>query len=136
MTLKIPNAGEDLMLQHIVGKTAIENPVLKLYSNNLTPGETDTAGSYTEVSGNGYAAITLTGANWTITAGAPTEAAYAQQSFTFTGAAGNVYGYFVVGASSGTLLWAEKFSDGPYNITQSGDVIKVTPKLTLQDTTD
>ena len=124
------------MLEHIVGKTGVENLLLKLYSNNITPDETDTAGTYTELSGNGYAAKTLTGSSWTITAGAPSLAEYAQQTFSFTGAAGNVYGYFLVGATSGILKWAERFTDGPYNVTASGDAIKVTPKLTLQDTLD
>jgi hypothetical protein len=131
MTLLVPNAGEARMLKAVVNHTAPENLVLKLFTNNVTPGETDTAGTYTEASGNGYAAITLTGSSWTITEGAPSDASYAQQTFTFTGNLGNVYGYFIVQASSGILLWAEKFSDGPYNIVNNGDQIRITPKITL-----
>ena len=131
MTLLVPNVGEARMLKAVVNHTVPQDLVLKLFTNNVTPGETDTAGTYTEASGNGYAAITLTGSSWTITEGAPSDASYAQQTFTFTGNLGNVYGYFIVQASSGILLWAEKFSDGPYNIVNNGDQIKITPKITL-----
>lgn len=137
MTLRIPNIGEDRLLGMALGKYTQEASLtLKLFSSNTTPADTDTAGTYTEVSGNGYAAKTLANASWTITQGAPTEAVYAQQEWTFTGAAGNVYGYFIVGTTSGNLMWAERFTDGPYDITASGDVIRVTPKITLQDTLD
>lgn len=136
MTLKIPNAGEAKLLGLMLGKDTMEVYVLKLYSNNYTPAETDTAANFTELSGNGYAAINLTAASWTITAGDPCDATYPLQTFTFSGAAGNVYGYYIVGQTSGTLLWAEKFTDGPYNITAAGDTIKVTPKFQFKDTTD
>lgn len=131
MTLLVPNNGEARMLKAIVNHTAPENPVLKLYTNNITPAETDTAGTYTEASGFGYAAITLTGASWTITEGAPSDASYAQQTFTFTGNLGNVYGYFIVQATSGIVLWSERFSDGPYSISNNGDQIKITPRIEL-----
>lgn len=138
MTLRIPNLGEDRILGMALGKYTQEASLtLKLFSNNITPGETDTAGTFTEPTGTyGYSAKTLSNASWTITQGTPTLAAYAQQEWTFTGAQGNVYGYFIVGTTSGNLLWAERFSDGPYNVTANGDKIRVTPRITLQDTLD
>jgi hypothetical protein len=131
LALVIPNVGESVMLQNLLNKTAPQNMVLKLYTNNVTPGPTDTAGTYTEAAGSGYAALTLTGSSWGMSAGNPTIAAYAQQTWTFTGVVGNIYGYFVVQATSGILMWAEKFSDGPYNIQNNGDQVKVTPTLDL-----
>jgi hypothetical protein len=133
MTLLTPNVGEALMLAHMVGKTAIEDLVLKLYKNDVTPAEADTAASYTEADFTGYAAATLTGASWVITPGAPSSAAYAEQAFASSAdqSTQSIYGYFVVGASSGTLAWAERFSDGPYAITLNGDEIDVTPQYTL-----
>jgi hypothetical protein len=103
---------------------------LRLYTNNITPGETDTAGTYTEAAGNGYAAITLTGGSWTVTEADPASAAYAQQTFTFTGALGDVYGYFVTQTTSGILMYAERFSGAPINIANNGDQIKITPTIT------
>lgn len=133
MTLLVPNDGEDMMLQHIINKTAPENLSLRLYKSNTTPSETDTAVTYTVADFTGYANITLTGASWTVTPGAPTEASYAQQTFSSTAAQATqqVYGYYVVQVTSGKLMWAERFTDGPYPIANNGDQIKVTPKITL-----
>lgn len=132
MALVVPNQGEQIALEAFVGKTAGQNLVLRLYTNDVTPGETNTEATYTEASGNGYAAITLTAANWTVTPGAPTEAAYAEQTFTFTGALGDVYGYYFTQVTSGKLVWAERFTGAPFNIANNGDQIKITPKITLE----
>ncbi len=131
MALLVPNQGEQIALEALVGKTAGQNLILRLYTSNTTPAETDTEATYTEASGNGYAAITLTAASWTVTPGAPTEAAYAEQTFTFTGALGNVYGYYFTQVASGKLVWAERFTGAPFNIANNGDQIKITPKITL-----
>lgn len=131
MTLLVPNNGEGDALQYFVNRASPQDLVLRLNSNNVTPAETDTASSYTECAGNGYASITLTGANWNAPSeGAPSEITYAQQVFTFSGALGNVYGYYMTRASSGRIALAERFSDGPYNIVNNGDQIKITPKIT------
>ena len=39
---------------------------LKLFCNNITPGDTDTTATYTEASGGGYAAVSLTNGSWTV----------------------------------------------------------------------
>lgn len=131
MTILVPNTGEVIALSLLVNKTSPENLVYKLFATNVTPAETDTAASYTEASGGGYAAITMTGASWTVTGGAPSTAAYAQQTYTFTGALTTnttVYGYFVVQASSGTLVLAETFTS--FTPAANGDNIKLTPQIT------
>ena len=133
MPLLVPNVGEDKFLQNVLNKTAPENLTLKLFKSNTTPTEADTAATYTEADFIGYTPIALTGATWTVVAGAPSEATYPQQTFTSTAGSQSqqVYGYYVVGASDGVLRWAERFPDGPYPIVNNGDQIKVTPKLTL-----
>lgn len=133
MTLLVPNVGEGRMLAHILNKVAPENQLLKLFKNNITPAETDTHTTYTAADFTGYGDASLTGANWSITEGDPTFAAYAQQTFTSSAGSQNqpVYGYFVTQATSGILLWAERFTDGPYTIVNNGDAIKVTPRLEL-----
>ena len=114
-----------------MNRAAPENLVLRLYTSNTTPAEADTAGTYTEATGFGYAALTLTGASWGAPSeGAPSSIAYAQQTFTFTGALGNVYGYYLTRATSGRIAYSERFSDGPYNIANNGDQIKITPTIT------
>jgi hypothetical protein len=135
MALLVPNQGEAIVLSLLVNKTSTytqQDLKLKLYSSNTTPAETDTEATYTEATFTGYAAITLTGANWTVTEGAPSSASYAQQ--TFTSSAGsqsqNIYGYYLVQATSGKLVYAERFSDGPYQIVNNGDAVKVTVSIT------
>jgi hypothetical protein len=132
MTLLVPNASEVIMMENFLNKTAPQNLVLKLYSSNTTPAETDTVAAYTELSGGGYADIDLVAANWTVTPGNPTSAVYPEQTFTFTGAAGNVYGYYVVQAVSGALMWAERFTNAPLNIQNNGDEIRITLQITLE----
>lgn len=130
MSLKVVDGGESLALQYLVNKASPQNLVLCLYTNNHTPAEADVIGDYTEASGDGYAEITLTGASWSVSGTAPTKIAYAAQTFTFTGALGNVYGYFLKRASGGELVLAELFSDGPYDIQNNGDTITITLQIT------
>lgn len=130
--LVVPNQGEGIILDATTTKAAGENLKLQLYSSDTTPGETDTEATYTPLTeALGYTHTTLTAASWVTTPGAPTETAYPQVTWTFTGAAGNVYGYMLVQVTSGKLVWAERFTNGPYNIQNNGDQIKVTPKITM-----
>lgn len=130
MALLFPNTGENIALEALVNKTAPQNLVLKLFSSNTTPAEGDTAGTYTEATFAGYSAATLTGASWNAaSAGSITYSA--QQSFarTSTGTTENIYGYFVVQAVSGTLVYAERDGSAPFAVTNNGDTIKITPTI-------
>lgn len=131
MTLVVPNTGEAIALSYLVNKSTPENLVYKYFTNNITPSETDTAATYTEASGGGYAAITTAGASWTVTPGAPSAATYPQQTTTFTGALTTnptIYGYFVVRATTGDLVLAETFTS--FTPTNNGDSLKITPAIT------
>jgi hypothetical protein len=133
MAVIFTNAAEVIALKNFLNNTAPETLVLRLYSNNRSPAKTDVAADYTEVSGNGYSAITLTPANFSFTAGDPSSAAYPQVTFAFTGAAGNVYGYYVTQQTSGDLVFANRFSNAPINIANNGDEIRVTLSITLNN---
>lgn len=129
MALNFPDAGENLSLEMIVNKTAPQNLLLKLYKNNITPSDTDTAGTYTEATFPGYSAITLTGASWNAAASG-TIAYSAQQTFTCSGVAtDDIYGYYVVQASSGIILYSERDGSAPFAIRNSGDAVKITPTI-------
>lgn len=132
MALLVPNDGEAIALGYLVGKTTtVRDLVYNLFATNVTPAETDTAASYTAATGGGYAAKTLTGASWTISEGAPTEASYAQQTWTFTGALttnATIYGYFVTRATDADLVLAETFTS--FTPANNGDQILLTPKIT------
>jgi hypothetical protein len=133
MAVVFTQAGEVIALQNIVNAASPQNLVLKLYSNNQTPSGLDTATNYTELSGYGYSAVTLTPGNFTFATGVPCTATYPQISFTFTGAAGYIYGYFVTQASSGNLVFANRFTNAPIQIANNGDQIRVTLTIQLQN---
>ncbi len=130
MALVQPNQAETLMLENFVNKTPPEDLVLRLYVNNITPGETDTVATYTEAGGYGYSAANLTASSWSVVEGDPSTADYPEVTFSFTSAAGDIYGYYVTETTSGKLKWAERFSDGPYNIKYPGEKINITLRLT------
>lgn len=117
----VPNAGEAIALDRFL-KTSDET--LKLFVNDYTPVEGSVASDFTEMSTQGYAAKTLTAASWS-------SGAYAQQTWTFDGTGGSttVYGYFVIDAGSGTIMFAERFGSPP-TIVNNNDQIKVTPTVT------
>ncbi len=129
MPLNFPDAGENLVLNMIVNRTAPENLTLRLFRNNITPSDTDTAGTYTEASFPGYSAITLTGASWNAASGG-TITYSAQQTFTCTGAStDDIYGYYVVQVSSGTLLYSERDASAPFAVRNNGDTLRITPTI-------
>ena len=133
MTLLVPNNGEGDALEYFVNRAAPENLSLRLYKSNTTPAETDTTATYTVADFTGYANIALTGATWGAPSeGAPSSIAYAQQTFASSAdqATQNIYGYFMVRATSGRIALAERFSDAPVPITNNGDQIKITPQIT------
>lgn len=130
MALNVPNVGENIALEAFVNKTSPQNGVLRLFVSNTTPSDTDTAGTYTEATFPGYAAITLTGASWGA-ASAGTITYGSQQTFSCTGggASESVYGYYITQASSGILMWSERDASAPFTVVNSGDQVKLTPTI-------
>jgi hypothetical protein len=127
MSLVVPNVGELLVLDNYLKS---QNLFLALYSNNVTPGETDTFATYTPVAGGGYALKTLVAASWTNTAGAPSFGIYAQQTFTFTGvttAPGTIYGLYIYDAAN-VVRAAQRFATVPFTPI-AGARIRITPRL-------
>lgn len=136
-TAYVVNAGEESFLDRI---TSVSYS-LRLFTNDVVAGLTPvqiealTASSFTEATFTGYAAKTLTGGAWVTTQDDPGRAEYALQTFTrtSTGTAQTVYGIYYTLA--GVLHWFEYF-DGPIIVTNNGDAINVTPRLTLEDGED
>lgn len=136
MSLVVPNISDLQMLQWVVNYVANDGDtppaggdrLLRLYTNNLTPGKSTVIGDITEATEDGYAAITLTGTSWTIATNlGVNSASYAIQTFTFTEAV-TAYGYYVT-TQDDELLWVERFSDGPYVLLSGGGGMAITPKL-------
>lgn len=131
----VPNVGEEQIFKLLLNKSGtLRDSTLKLFKSNTTPAEGDTAATYTEADFTGYAAVNLVAGDWTITPGAPTAAGCAQKTFTSSAGSQNqpVYGYYIVTQTDNILFGAERFTDGPYTIVNNGDLIKVTPNLTLE----
>ena len=131
MSLIVPIASERLMLQTVLNIAPAQNLRMKLFANDFTPTRADTEASYKEVYGSSYTDIVLVPGNWTFEEGERVIARYPTQMWTFGGAVGFVYGYYVVQGKSGKLLWAERFREGPFNVYNNGDQIKVTPMIIL-----
>jgi hypothetical protein len=134
MALEITNDGEAIFLANMLKKQAGYDYDVRLFSNNVTPSPSTTAGDLVEVSGGGYSLQGLTAATWGITGTNPTTASYgATISFAFTGApttnGGYVYGYYVTvrsGADAGTMVWGDRFTNAPIIIANNGDEIRIT----------
>lgn len=134
-TLLVPNVGEVQLLKFALGVDASENQSLRLFVNDITPAEGDTAATYTEAAGAGYAAKALIKTAWSVgSSGGVTTGTYAEQTFDFTGPLTtnpNIYGYYVLSASGGILLWAER-AGTVFTPANNGDAYKVTPAITLE----
>jgi hypothetical protein len=132
MTLLVHYTGEVIALSLLVNKITVpEDLKYCLFATNITPSETDTSATYTLAAGAGYLDKTLTGANWTVTGGAPSVATYAAQLWTFSGALttnGTIYGYIAKRATTGDLVLAETFAS--FTPSGAGDNLTVTPTIT------
>lgn len=108
---------------------------IHLFKSNTTPTTSSVLGDFTEADFAGYAAQDL------VTWAAPSVAAHvarmtaANRTFTrsTTGAAQNIYGYYVTDNSDTVLLWAERDGAAPIILTNAGDSYTITPALSEQD---
>ncbi len=124
MSLVICEGGGLIALKALVNHTAQTDDLeLHLFMSDTTPAITDVVGDYTEANFTGYAAITLTGTDFVVTA-LPIE--HPKKTFESTASSQNqdVYGYYLT--AGGVLIGAERFSDGPYNVNNNGDEVEVT----------
>ena len=126
MSIVIPNESEQNLLNRIL---SVDSPVLKLFKSNTTPDEDTLLGDLTEVTEDGYAAITLTSESWTVnTISGTTTASYAEQNFNIEEAV-TIYGAYVTNSAGDELLWLERFDEACEIIT-TGDV-NVTATINL-----
>lgn len=105
---------------------------LRLYSNARWPQVPDTILNYVEVSGGGYAAIPLAGANWTFTEGQPSVALYnAFQVFTFLGAPApaTIYGYYITNEDNLLVLVEQFYADQTPFLAFPGAILQIRPRF-------
>lgn len=136
-TLLLNDAGAEAILAAYFNNSFASNKnlALKLFCNNITPGDTDTTATYTEAAGGGYAAIVLANGSWTVSNVAGIEqAAYAQQTFTFTGPLTTnttIYGYYVVDNASTPRVVYAQLLNAPMTPANNGDETVITPAFQL-----
>lgn len=110
-----------------------EDFILKLYKNNYTPIAATTSADFTQADFTNYVVKTLARATWraAVTVSNKAESSYGTAPLSWTcGATGNtIYGYYVIGATSNVVCWAEKF--GTSRVLAEDDVLNLTPKFTL-----
>jgi hypothetical protein len=136
-----PHEGEVQLQKDLLGAAALENWTLKLFKNNITPALTDTSSTYTEADFTGYSAVTLTrsvsGTTWSTPSGGGSvlesgcsKSTYgaSAQSWSATSAQ-TIYGYYIVGATSGKVIFAERFASSVSLINPS--TITVQPSFEL-----
>ena len=127
MAVLVPDTALQCMLEMVLNKRRPENLLLRLYTNNKVPTRADTTEQYIEATFQGYSSVVLVGAQWAVVPGRPTAAASVEQKFLSTAGqpAQSCYGYYVTQISSGTLMWAERFSavNAPFVMQNNGDEI-------------
>ena len=138
MAMKLVDEGSDKILSIAAGATAKPTSfTLRLFTDSNTLDDADTVASRTAAAGGGYADITLYPEGGSAPAGtisSPSgipQIAWAQQTFTFTGAlTGNatITGYMIFD-SDGTL-WVEELGTN-FTPANNGDTYKVTPIIPL-----
>lgn len=135
MTLLVPDAGERYLADRALkGTNNGNNYSLKLYSavsGGLVEGTV--AGDFTEATFAGYAAKTLTPAGWNAAAtlaGVSSSTYSAAQTFTrsTTGTNEAILGYYIIDATTGTIIWGEAFS-ATRNFVNAGDADTFTPYI-------
>jgi len=133
----ISSGAEIELLNKILRKD--ENVILKLYKNNYTPVAGSVAGSFTVADFTGYSNKTLAKTSWPIASNVSpvspctdieASSSYAEQSWTCGSSGNTVYGYYVIGATSNVLLWADKFSAA--RTIAEGDILRIVPKFQLR----
>lgn len=138
MALVVPDKGEVRLLRYIVNKDTPTNLVLHLYTNEVDLSTESfeaagdgSSGSFTEVSASGYAAVTLSGANWTASTSTGVSSAVHNTGITFSFTTGvDVQGYYVTNTSN-QIMWAEEFPGAPFTLPSTGGDIAVKPQIQL-----
>jgi len=135
MALLVPTEGELELLDKML-KDALstdEDFILHLYKNNYTPVDGTVSTDFTEADFTNYVVKTLDRINWAAakTVSDKAESSYGTTPLSWTcGASGNtIYGYWVQGAASAKVCWAERF--GTSRVLAMDDVLNLTPKFTL-----
>lgn len=135
-TLTLAQTGKQLIFNQALNKVdAGTTWKFHIFTNNVTPGFSDTVPTYTEDATAGYAAVDMSPASWTLSnpSGTIVKAQYPQiaETYTATNSATPAYGIFITDSTGTILIGAGLFSDGPYTLGSAGGIINVTVDLQI-----
>jgi hypothetical protein len=109
---------------------------IRLYKVATLPSNASLLADFTEADFPGYAAVQLVAANWTLAA---VTAHVASSSYPLinwtrnaTGAAQNIYGWYLTDGANTKLYACAQITSGPLVIQNNGDAVNVTPTLTTK----
>ena len=137
MAMKLVDEGADSIMSVWAGAEAKKTSfTLRLFTDNTAHADDDTVTDRTAAAGGGYADITLYPEGGSAPAGVVSsvggivQIAWAQQTFTFTGAltgSATIYGYMIF---SGSTLFVEEMTT-QFTPANNGDTYKVTPIIQI-----
>lgn len=113
----VPDEGKILWLYWALctDGSDLEDFTLKTFQNDYTPDDSSTASSFTVSSFTGYSNVSIARSSLptpTITSHVAITTRSAVPTFTCTAGAGqNMYGWYLVGASSGKVVAAQRFDN-------------------------
>jgi hypothetical protein len=134
MALIVPDEGEiELLKKLLILTTDTETYSVKLFQNNYIPSSSTTAADFTEADFDGYAPVTLNRSDWstpTIDISSDALSTAPSQSWTCGTFGNTIFGYYVLGSTSGKVLWSERLSVA--RVLNNNDVLHVSPIFTLK----
>lgn len=128
--ISVSQLGQRLSLEAIIANQLVGAQV-SLYVNNFSPTYLAELTDYVEASFPGYTPQGASG--WSAPTNVGMAARTTASDITWTASATvtpsvEVYGYFVVN-SDGDYIYGERFGNGPFTMTNTGDSITLTPRF-------
>lgn len=126
-----PNEYKTVWLDRALQGGSAESLSLRCYSNDVTPDEDSTLADFTICDFIGYANQTLVSSDWDASTIIDDEAVtvHADEPFAFertsTGSPQTIYGWLLVGATSGLVALASRL-DTPRVMASAGDTTEIT----------
>lgn len=113
--------------------TAAPGPVLRLFTNNLTPDGNTAIGAFTQCTDGSYAPIPLSAWPSAVLAGALATFTFSDETFSFAGIQ-DIYGAYITDVANSVLYWSARRDAAPIPfITFAGATLLVHPTVSLSE---
>lgn len=110
-----------------------EDLVLRLYTNEIDISFNTSKDEFEEPTDSAYSSISLPSTKWIIRSSTDDiSLIYPKIRFSFKKGIGNVNGWYITKGNE-EFIFAEEFSDGPYEIEKEGQTITVSIKINTKE---